>query len=372
MTGLGEIPVPRYGETALADLSSSVLGSLGVAGAANVLDLPELPRACVLLIDGMGWELLKAHPEETPFLSSLPGRALTAGFPATTVTSLSSLSTGLPPGAHGMLGYQVAVPGEGRLLNCLRWDNGQTDPESFQPRRTVYSRAADAGITSSYIASGAYMGSGFNSAITRGVKYVPADGMGQLVARAEEALEGKRAHVTVYHSDLDTAGHMYGAGSKTWRHQLRFVDLLAERLAEVVPAGTGLYVTADHGMTNPDEKVDIDDHPALTEGVALFGGEARARHVYTVDGAADDVLAAYTEFFGDRAWVMSRAQAVAAGCFGPVDPAMLPRIGDVVAVARGGLAIVRTAVDPIDGLMVGMHGSLVPEEQLVPLLWEAR
>ncbi|MDX6739852.1 alkaline phosphatase family protein [Actinocorallia sp. A-T 12471] len=367
-----EIPVPRYGETALADLSSSVLGSLGVRGAANVLDLPELPRACVLLIDGMGWELLRAHPEEVPFLSSLPGRPLTAGFPATTVTSLSSLATGLPPGSHGMVGLEVAVPGEGRLLNCLRWDNGRTDPESFQPRRTVYSRAADAGIASSYIASGAYMGSGFNSAITRGVNYVPADGMGQLVARAEEALEGKRAHVTVYHSDLDTAGHMYGAGSKTWRYQLRFVDLLAERLAEVIPAGTALYITADHGMSNPDDKLDTAVHPELTEGVALLGGEARARHVYAEDGAADDVLAAWTEVLGDRAWVMSRAQAVAAGCFGPVEAEMLPRVGDVVAIARGGLAIVNSAVNSFEHLMVGMHGSLVPEEQLVPLLWTAR
>ena len=36
---------------------------------------------------------------------------LTAGFPATTATSLGSLGTGRPPGQHGMLGYQVAIPG---------------------------------------------------------------------------------------------------------------------------------------------------------------------------------------------------------------------------------------------------------------------
>ncbi|MCD0451867.1 alkaline phosphatase family protein [Actinocorallia sp. API 0066] len=371
MTGGPEAPpVPGYGQTALADLSTSVLGALGVPGAANVLDLPELPRACVLVIDGMGWELLKAHPEDAPFLSSLPGRPLTAGFPATTVTSLSSLATGLPPGEHGMVGLQVAVPGEGRLLNCLRWDNGQTDPESFQPRRTVYARAADAGVASSYIAAGAYNGTGFNSAITRGVNYVPADSLGQLVARAEEALEGKRAHVTVYHSDLDTSGHMYGAGSKTWRYQLRFVDLLAERIAEILPAGTGLYVTADHGMTNPTDRVNVAEHPSLGQGVALLGGEARARHVYTEEGAAADVLAAWTEVLGDRAWVMSREHAIATGCFGRVAPEMLPRIGDVVAVARGDLAILGT--DPFEGLLVGMHGSLVPEEQLVPLLWTTR
>ncbi|GAA3230660.1 nucleotide pyrophosphatase/phosphodiesterase family protein [Actinocorallia longicatena] len=365
------IPTPRYGEASLADLSASVLASLGVPGSDNVLDLPELPRACVLLIDGLGWELLRAHPAETPFLSSLAGKPLTAGFPATTVTSLSSLATGLPPGAHGMFGYQIAVPGEGRLLNCLRWDDGRTDPALFQSRPTVYGRANAAGVVSSYVAAGAYYGTGFNEAITRGVRYVPADSLGQLVARAEEALTG-RAHVTVYHADLDSTGHMYGAGSATWRHQLRFVDTLAERIAEILPAGTALYVTADHGMTNPRDRVDVDALPELREGVALLGGEARARHVYAAEGAAADVLDAWTGVLSGRAWVMSREEAVAEGCFGAVAPEHLPRIGDVVAVPYASLAIVATESDPFQSSLIGMHGSLVPEEQLVPLLWTTR
>ncbi|MEO3784475.1 nucleotide pyrophosphatase/phosphodiesterase family protein [Actinocorallia sp. B10E7] len=365
----GVVPAPRYGEAALADLSASVLASLGVPGGANVLGLPELPRACVLLIDGMGWELLREHPGDAPFLSSLAGRPLTAGFPATTVTSLSSLATGLPPGAHGMLGTLVSVPGEGRLLNCLRWDDGRTDPQAFQSRETVYSRAEAAGVASSYLASGAYMGTGFNQAITRGARYVPADSMGQLVARAEEALrEGERAHVTVYHSDLDTTGHMFGSGSKAWRYQLRFVDLLAERIAEILPPGTALYVTADHGMSNPADKVDADTRTELREGVALLGGEPRARHVYTEPGAAGDVLACWSEVLDGKAWIMTREQAIEEGCFGGVDPALLPRIGDVIAVPYGDLAVIASREHPIEALMVGMHGSLVPEEQLVPLL----
>ncbi len=365
------IPVPRYGEATLADLSSSVLASLGVPGEVNALGLPELPRACVLVVDGMGWELLREHPADAPFLTSLAGRPLTAGFPATTVTSLSSLSTGLPPGAHGMLGTHVAVPGEGRLLNCLRWDDGRTDPTAFQSRETVYAKAEAAGVASSYLASGAYMNTGFNQAITRGTRYVPADSMGQLVARAEEALTG-RAHVTVYHSDLDTAGHMYGSGSKTWRYQLRFIDLLAERLAEIMPAGTALYVTADHGMSNPADRIDVDTSPELREGISMVGGEARARYLYTEPGATDDVVAHWRELLGERAWVMTREQAVAEGCFGQVDPSILPRIGDVIVVPRGDLAVIASQTNPGEAFMVGMHGSLVPEEQLVPLLETAR
>lgn len=359
---------PNYGSGALADLPTSVLATLGVPGAANVLALPELPRVCVLIIDGLGWELLRAHPEEAPFLRGLPGGPLTAGFPATTVASLGSLATGLPPGGHGLVGIQFALPGSGRLLNCLRWDDS-VDPRTAQPATTAYERAAAAGVRVGYVASRSYQGTGFNIAITRGADHRPADSLGQLVAQAEVALrEGDRSYVTVYHPDLDSTGHIFGSRSAHWRHQLRFVDMLAERVAEVLPPGSAMHVTADHGMVDPGDRVDVDQTAELRAGVALLGGEPRARHVYAAPGAAPDVLAAWRALLGDRAWVYSRDEAVEAGWFGPVSPALLPRIGDVVAVPSGDLAIIAGEREPVISRLVGMHGSLISAEQLVPLL----
>ncbi len=116
--------VPSYGSGTLAELGASILASVGGSGR-NVLGLPEVRRVCLLIVDGLGWELLRAHPAAAPFLSELAmnARPLTAGFPATTVTSLTTLGTGRPPGQHGALGYQVIIPGQNRLLNGLRWDD---------------------------------------------------------------------------------------------------------------------------------------------------------------------------------------------------------------------------------------------------------
>ncbi|MCW2943699.1 MAG: type phosphodiesterase/nucleotide pyrophosphatase [Actinoallomurus sp.] len=362
------LPVPAYGRESLADLGPSVLAALGVPGEADVLGLPPLPRACVLVVDGLGWELLRAHADEAPYLSSLAGRPLTAGFPATTATSLGSLGTGRPPGGHGMLGYQVAIPGEGRLINCLRWDD-HVDPETWQPVTTVYERAAAAGVATAHVAAGAFKGSGLTRAVYRGARYVPADSLGQLVARAGEAVRaGERSFVTVYHSELDATGHVCGSRSAAWRHHLAFVDLLAQRLAEVMPPDAVLYVTADHGMTDPAGRVDVDAEPGLRAGVALLGGEPRARHVYADEGAVPDVLAAWRERLAGQAWVMSREEAIGAGLFGPVPAPMTARVGDVVAVPYADIAIVATKAEPVESSLIGMHGSLVPAEQLVPLL----
>jgi Uncharacterized proteins of the AP superfamily len=135
--------VPSYGAAALADLSSSMLASLDpdAPESQNVLGLPSTRRACLLIVDGLGWELLRDHPAVAPFLSELArnSRPITAGFPSTTVTSLGSICTGQPPGQHGILGYQVMIPGENRLLNGLRWDS-RIDPRQWQPLPTVYER----------------------------------------------------------------------------------------------------------------------------------------------------------------------------------------------------------------------------------------
>ncbi|NUR82967.1 MAG: alkaline phosphatase family protein [Nonomuraea sp.] len=369
--------LPEYGAGTLAELPGSLLAALGLSER-NPLAIEPVERVCLFLVDGLGAELLRAHPETAPFLSSLTGRTLTAGFPATTVTSLCSLGTGLTPGEHGMVGLTLAVPGTGHLFNCLRWtipgSGGQTiDPDEWQPATTVYQRAAAHGVDPVYVAPAEFEGSGLTRAVYRGVRYVPADTVDDRVARVREALRSSaRAHVTVYYGDLDATGHMCGWGGEEWLAQLAIVDDLAQRLAEALPPGSALYVTADHGMVNATEKVDAESDPALTEGVALLGGEARARHVYAEPGAAGDVLEAWRATFGGRAWVVSRQEAVESGWFGPkVREAWLGRIGDVVAVPHTGLAITAPTRHPIEALFTGYHGSMTAAEQHVPLLESA-
>jgi hypothetical protein len=367
----GEPLLPGYGRSTLADLSRSVLASLGVPGEDNALGLPAVRRVCLLVVDGLGWDLLRAHRSAAPFLAGLmeTGCWLAAGFPSTTVTSLGSLGTGRPPGQHGLLGYQVRIP-TGQLLNALRWDKN-VDPVAWQPGSTIFERAAAAGIGAFRVAAGAFRQTGLSTAAMRGADYHPAETLGALVASSATALASvPRGLVMVYTGDLDSTGHAWGCTSPAWRFQLAHVDRLAEQLAGALPAGTALHITADHGMVDvpPSRRTDADLIPALREGVAVLGGEGRARHVYAVAGASADVLAAWQATLGDNAWTVSRGEAIEAGWFGPVEPAMADRIGDVVAAARGLSAVVATVTEPRESRLIGMHGSLTPSEQRVPLL----
>jgi len=366
--------VPSYGTASLSDLSASILASLDPEApqAQNALGLAPAQRACLLVVDGLGWELLRDHPAVAPFLSELAlnSKPITAGFPATTVTSLASLGTGSPPGQHGMLGYKVLVPGEDLLLNALRWDP-RVDPYRWQPLPTLYERASAAGIAAVHVARSSFRGKGLTTAALRGAELRSADSMGALAAQAAAVLaENARAFVMVYHGDLDSTGHAFGVGSDAWYYQLAHVDRLAEQLARAVPSGTCLYVTADHGMVDvsPEEMIDVDLIPGLRDGLALLGGEPRARHLYARPGAAGDVLVTWREVLGERAWVLPRDEAIKEGWFGPVDARMADRIGDVVVAPAGSFAVVATKAEPGEAALVGMHGSLTPAEQFVPSL----
>ncbi|WP_336053913.1 alkaline phosphatase family protein [Streptomyces sp. CA2R101] len=373
-------PVPRYGTGSLADLLPTIATGLGMTGLATSMELAPADRACVFLIDGLGWELLRAHPEEAPFLTSLldtsfngSGRPLTAGFPSTTATSLASVGTGLPPGSHGLPGYTCEDPATGALMNQLRW-YPWTEPHIWQPYPTVFQRADAAGIHTCQVSAPDFQHTPLTKiALSGGTFHGRLSGEERMDLAAAQLAAGDRSLVYTYYSEVDGKGHRYGVDSDAWRGQVMYVDRLAQRLAEQLPPRSALYITADHGMIDipfdPESRIDFDEDWELRAGVRLLGGEGRARHVYAHPGAAADVLAVWREVVGEQMWVASREEAIAAGWFGPsVDDRVRARIGDVVAAAHADMVIIATEREPRESEMVGMHGSMTPVEQLVPLL----
>jgi predicted AlkP superfamily pyrophosphatase or phosphodiesterase len=378
-------PVPRYGEASLADLSPSILAALGVGGFENVLAVPEAERACLLVVDGLGWESLRANAAEAPFLTSLVeagGHSITSGFPSTTAVSVASIGTGVPSGEHGLMGYTMTLPGHSRAMNVLRWAaygiEHQTDllakiePERLQPRTTAVEAANLDGVEVMLIGPPSHEKSGLSRATLRGGRFRAAASAGDLIAGMLEALEPRRrAWVYGHFNDLDSTGHARGAGSLAWRLQLRQIDRMCQSLAEGLPAECSLVITGDHGMVDltPEQRVDLDERRDLSHGVRIMAGEGRARYLYTQHGAEQDVLDTWRAALGDRMWIITREEAIEAGWFGPtVSDDARGRIGDVIAAAFGPIGIFQRSVDPGQAGLVGHHGSLTPEEQLVPLL----
>jgi hypothetical protein len=271
-----------------------------------------------------------------------------------------------------MLGYTVQVPRSGgRLLNALKWDE-RVDPENWQPVETLFQRAAKVGISVTHVAAKRYENSGFTRAVFRGAEYKGANVVADLVSETKQALQKTPSFVYLYVNDLDNAGHSDGVGSDKWIAALSAIDQMVSQLMKEVPKGTRIWVTSDHGMINVQEKIIIGkDNPLLT-GVSVIAGEPRARHLYLENDsvqARSDAASLWQQYLQEKALVLTREQAISSDLFGAqLSADAVDRMGEVIAIARGGLVLLDPERADKEGAMVGHHGGDSEIESQVGLL----
>ena len=363
--------VPAYHDACVTALVPALL-----EGSAAPTWLPakvlQARQILLLVLDGLGWLQLRDRTEVAPTLTDMAGGPITTVAPSTTAAALTSISTGLPPGEHGMVGYRIAVggssgPPHGEILNALRWSTGngdarrRHDPRLFQPcemfgsqRPPVVTRAqfADSGFTAAHLSD------------TRLFGY--ADRVG-LVDQVLGAFAREEPFVYAYWDDIDRTAHEFGLAER-YNDELAACDAMVAELLHRLPAGTAVVVTADHGQVHVGERL-IHLPEEVTGLVDGQSGEARFRWLHSRPGAASDLLAAAHQAFDHVGWVRSVDEVVSAGWLGDrVTSTARGRLGDVAVVARDPVAF----VDPAEASsieLIGRHGSLTADEMLVPAVF---
>lgn len=373
------LSVPDYGGLELGAVLPAALAAVGAADAVAGRDaeadrvrlgVPHADHAVVVLIDGLGHHQLDARRGHAPFLRSTESAVVTAGFPTTTATSLALFGTGRAAGATGMTGYTAHNPRTGEAANLVSWE-GADEPETWQREPSLLAAAHGAGLAVVSLGKRRFAGSGLTRAALAGGEFVGAE---PLAHRVDEAIaRARRPGLTyLYWGEIDATGHQHGWQSDPWVAALEDVDQELRRLRSRLPRGAVMVVTADHGMvdTTGAPRWDVAAVPELARGVRLVAGEPRALHLHVDDATvAKEVADRWRAVLGDHAAVLTRAEAVALGLFGPVVPHVEGRIGDVVVAMAGRATVVdsRTQSDQAMAL-IGVHGSLTRDELVVPLL----
>ncbi|MGH9213640.1 MAG: alkaline phosphatase family protein [Acidimicrobiales bacterium] len=330
-----------------------------------------LPAAAVdarqlvlLVIDGLGWDQLQERRHAAPTLAAMDGRDITTVVPSTTSTALTSITTGLSPGEHGLVGYRMAVHGE--VLNVLRWSTVAGDALQSLPPPKVQPLAPFLGQRPPVVTRAEYRRSGFTGAHLDGVRFWGYRTVATLVTEIERLLHEAEPFVYGYYDGLDKVAHEYGLGSH-YLAELNFVDRVVEYLLSRLPPGAVLLVTADHGQVDVGKAV----RPLASEVLAhcsMQSGEGRFRWLHARPGRARDLYAAAEAHHGTVAWVLERDDVIERGWLGPrVGHLAASRLGDVALAAHAPVAF----HDPYDTgpfELVGRHGSLTSAEMRVPLL----
>lgn len=374
----------------------------------------------MVLVDGLGWQMLRERAGHTPNLRRLLADSdyLHTCAPSTTAAALTTLATGVYPGAHAMVGYAVRdpllrghlgaghVPGPGDVFDLITFKNSSHDPLTWQSVPTLIERAnakANAGcgpqLGAVSIGRSKFAGSGLSLAAWRGFKHIGVDALDQRPYQAYRAIKEGAKLVYLYVGELDHAGHNHGWHSDKWLEALEALDAMVGQLFRRLPAGTRIVLTADHGMVDTDRhhRIDLAKEKELAKDVVAVAGESRFLQLYVPDDVASapaagspglgvagprgdggvvensgreklaqSVAKRWAEFLGDRAiWVGTDPSPL----MGALSPGARAAVGDVLVALNDNWTVVDSRVQSFHATqLIGVHGSLTPVELEVPLI----
>lgn len=342
---------------------------LGPVGARLPDWIPQIAHGAsqvvLLVVDGLGWEQLQERTTLAPTLCAMQGGPITTVAPTTTATALTSITTGLTPGEHGLIGYRIDVGGD--VLNILRWQTDQPgdarrihEPASLQPFAPFMGEAVPV-ISKAELEQSAFTAAHHRGGTLAGWR-VPSS---LPVAIGEQLRSGAR-FVYAYYDGIDKVAHERGFGPY-YDAELVAVDRLVGDVIGQLPSGAVLLITADHGQVHVGSNT-RPPHPDVLRLVHHSSGEGRFRWLHARSGAARELLEVAAERHGDVAWVVSREQTLDEQWFGPVvSPPVQRRLGDVALCTFAPTSF----EDPSDTgpyELVCRHGSLTSAEVLVPLI----
>jgi hypothetical protein len=352
--------LPSYDAPGVAALIPTLLGAgdpgwlpAAVAGARSVV---------VLVLDGLGWDALEDRRDELTGLAALEGGRVTSVVPSTTAAALTSITTGVAPSQHGLVGFRMRV--EGDVLNALSWQvNGRRAPDPTLVQRHAPFRGRNIPV----VTKSEFQRSGFTEAHLRGARFYGWRAVSSLIEHCRRLAADGEPLVYAYYPGVDEVAHAHGLHDGFYEAELAFVDRLVAALRASLPEDAALLVTADHGQVHLDSEawIGLGDASELVEECA---GDGRFRYLYARRGAAQELLDVARAAHAAHAWVLSREELVDARWLGP--PPASPvrrRLGDVVLAATTSVAFVDPSLPRETGLRSG-HGSLTAEEMWVPLV----
>jgi hypothetical protein len=346
---------------------------------------PEEVAACrhvvLLVVDGLGLHQLRRHAPDG-FLATHCRGSMSAVFPSTTASAITTFVSAEVPAVHGLLGWHTWLPSIGVIAAPLPYrvrgsevslDEFGLAPEALFPHAGFFP-AIDRGtrvIHPEHLVDSTYTRR--HTAPARRVGYRHWE---ELLEQLLHACRGAAPeYVYAYWPELDACSHVNGSLGAAAAQQVRDIDAGLELLwRRLRGTGTLLLVTADHGFVDvpPRNRVQLEDHPQLQGMLRMpLCGEPRSAVCHLRPGALDELTDYVHTRLSHACEVHPSAGVLQQEWLGPAPsphPELPARLGDAVLIMKGDHCIVDRlpAERPFD--LIGVHGGLSRAELDVPLV----
>ena len=390
------VVAPDYGGYCIANIPSligSILRMNDDSAPISKLGNPfaGYERVVFLVLDGLGYRKAQALFQEYPdaALRKLGESGcqvpLTSVFPSTTVAALTSLSTGLTPLEHGMIGYRLYLRETASITNIIHFTTlGNSRPESafaigldsetLIPQGTVHERLDANGISAHSVLPGYISSSGLSTALYRGCTNMhSALSLPDMLVKTRKILQKSngKTFVSLYWPGLDSVAHVLGPNSESYRAEFCAVDDAIRRELVGQVEDTLLVVTSDHGFVPmaPEDYLLLNSEFDADRALLIPPvGEPRASYLFARNGRKDAVKDALDKPRKDGLICLESRELVESGLLGinTPHPEIESRIGDLALLSTGSGGVFQEYPGAV--LLRGMHGGLTEDEMLVPLI----
>jgi predicted AlkP superfamily pyrophosphatase or phosphodiesterase len=321
---------------------------------------PERPYVILISFDGFAaqyWGRTDTPAFDRVAREGVRAEALIPVFPTKTFPNHYSIATGMYPAQHGIVGNSFYDP-EREETYSMR-DRDAVMDGSWYRGEPIWVTAERQGVRT---ASFFWVGSEADIQGVRPTTWTPYDGRISNEARVDAVLEwlsqppdARPQLVTMYFSDVDSAGHAHGPDAPEVDDAIRRVDAALGRLLDGLDAlaigdRVHLVLVSDHGMAayTPEHAVALDELVEL-EGVHVAeSGTVTSLHVEGDASRAADLRDALNQDLqAGRAYLRDEV------------PERLrfsedPRIGDVLVIMEEPWLLVPSQRLP--GASGGNHG----------------
>lgn len=360
-----EIKLPDY-HNCIANLACSIMKHYGVEPPNATLPLADkwlekrYKNVVVLLLDGMGVNILEEHLKPSGFFRKNLKGIYSSTFPPTTVAATTAIDSGLYPSQSAWLGWEGYFKEIDKSVAYFRNTDQHGYPAAdynvawtYCPYRRVVQRI-ESGGTKAYYSTPFYDPYPYN--------------FNEVCHRVKELCkeEGEK-YIYAYWTEPDQTMHEEGCHTRGIKTLLQEIETRTKELAQSL-SDTLLIITADHGHIDCDG-VAITDYPDIMECLKRMPSiEARALNLFVKEGMSEKLQTAFRQHFEDKFLLLSKEEVLEKQLFGmgKNHSRLEEMLGDFIAVGMDNLSIYNSTKDK--NYFKGHHAGMTKEEMEIPFI----
>ena len=371
---------PDYAGGGFSNLVASLVEASGGAPRQPSLEclpvgeLRDAQNIVFLIVDGLGDNYLRANGAGGHLLKHRR-TAISAVFPSTTASAITTSFTGATPLEHGLTGwftYFSEAACVGAPLPFQR--RGERTSLGIAPTRIFVEPSLFDTLTARSIVVSwrPIIDSPYNLHHCGRAERLAYENLEGFLEQTVSAVKSgpERKFVYAYWPDFDALAHRHGVASGVVRAHFAALDaVFGELLARLAGSDALLVLTADHGFIDCPQEESVELPPELSAMLRFpLCGERRVAFCHVQDQKA--FIARAKSHFEHRADVRPSRELLDEGWFGAgrEHPRFAERIGDVAIVMNGR----GTVKDWVPGeprhLPIGNHGGTSDDEMRIPLV----